>query len=75
MHPNPYVQEAYETDPNLQVVYNSIEEVTAKYPHIKSDCDMHRVRVSNRKTVRFWLNVMPIDVREFSFTVFVFFPE
>lgn len=75
MHPNPYIQEAYEADPNLQIIYNSVEEVTAKFPHIERLYDVHRAGVKNGSEVNFYLERVGIAVQQFSFIGFVLAPQ
>jgi hypothetical protein len=80
LHPNPLVEAAYELDPRLQRIYNSIEEVTAIYPHVKRLYDSHIARADTDTTPRaamFRLEATETVVSsgQFRFIGFVFVPK
>lgn len=80
LHPNPHIQAAYEADPRLQRIYNSIEEVTAIYPWVRSLYDSHMARADIDmlpREVMFRLQAIETAVSDgrFRFIGFVFVPK
>jgi hypothetical protein len=80
-HPSPLAKEAYESDPRLQKIYNSIQEVTQEFPHIKRLYDEHIVPTHYPypmpSSILFRLHGMQIDINngQFTFIGFTFIPS